>query len=306
MRKLTPSQRFPLFSKDNLDSCAKGYAPIIQSVLDEVFERLPLSDCKEQFVQLGTQLLCKKYVCPDYTGVVIAGFGERDLFPSLLAFECDGIVDKRLRFVDTKKVQIGPSYSDLPSAQIIPFAQCEMVYRFMDGIDPHYRSALLDYVSDTLLKGYADHVTDVLSGKVPEETLKALSPDLTNCRDKLMTDFRETLNGYEVEKYSAPVIGSVATLPRGDLAAMAEALVNLTAFKRRVSADETETVSPPIDVAVISKGEGFIWIKKKQYFQPGLNPDFLSQYYRREGGYTDAGQQNQNEQAERAARTNTA
>ena len=32
-----------------------------------------------------------------------------------------------------------------------------------------------------------------------------------------------------------------------------------------------ESVSGPIDVAVISKGDGFVWIKRKQYFDPQLN-----------------------------------
>ncbi len=67
-------------------------------------------------------------------------------------------------------------------------------------------------------------------------------------------------------------------LPKDELAAMAESLVNLTSFKRRISMDE-ETVGGPIDVAVISKGDGFIWIKRKHYFDPKLNPGFLANYY---------------------------
>lgn len=70
-------------------------------------------------------------------------------------------------------------------------------------------------------------------------------------------------------------------LPKDELAAMAESLVNLASFKRRVT-DEEETVGGPIDVAVISRGDGFIWIKRKHYFEPGLNPQFLANYYRSE------------------------
>jgi hypothetical protein len=63
---------------------------------------------------------------------------------------------------------------------------------------------------------------------------------------------------------------------------MAESLVNLTAFKRRMTSVETDTVALPIDVAVISKGDGFIWIKRKHYFEPPLNPHFISNYYRKD------------------------
>ena len=62
---------------------------------------------------------------------------------------------------------------------------------------------------------------------------------------------------------------------------MAEALVNLTSFKRKVS-EEAETVGGPIDVAVISKGDGFIWVKRKHYFTRELNPQFFANYYREE------------------------
>jgi len=63
---------------------------------------------------------------------------------------------------------------------------------------------------------------------------------------------------------------------------MAESLVNLTSFKGKVSM-EAETVGGPIDVAVISKGDGFIWINRKHYFARELNPPFFANYYRKEG-----------------------
>ena len=46
-----------------------------------------------------------------------------------------------------------------------------------------------------------------------------------------------------------------------------------------------ETVGGPIDVAVVSKGDGFIWIKRKHYFDPVLNQRFIARLY--EGKTTD-------------------
>jgi len=66
-------------------------------------------------------------------------------------------------------------------------------------------------------------------------------------------------------------------LLKDELAAMAEALVNLTKFKRRVSTAR-ETVGGPIDVAVITKGDGFVWVKRKHYFSPDLNPRVIARY----------------------------
>ena len=58
---------------------------------------------------------------------------------------------------------------------------------------------------------------------------------------------------------------------------MAESLVNLTSFKRRVTLD-AETVGGAIDVAVISKGDGFIWLQRKHYFDMDKNPQFAARY----------------------------
>lgn len=86
------------------------------------------------------------------------------------------------------------------------------------------------------------------------------------------------LEDYRREKYVKPIMDVVSMLPKDDLAGMAESLVNLTSFKRKVTLDET--VGGPIDVAVISKGDGFVWIKRKLYFKGELNPQFFANYYR--------------------------
>ena len=46
-------------------------------------------------------------------------------------------------------------------------------------------------------------------------------------------------------------------------------------LKERVT-QPTESVGGAIDVAVISKGDGFIWIKRKRYFDPDLNLRFIA------------------------------
>ncbi len=51
--------------------------------------------------------------------------------------------------------------------------------------------------------------------------------------------------------------------------------MSLTSLKRRVSFEQ-ETVGGPVDVAIISKGDGFIWQKRKHYFETTLNPSYLN------------------------------
>ncbi len=86
-------------------------------------------------------------------------------------------------------------------------------------------------------------------------------------------------NKYMDENFSEPVINMAAFLPKDELAHLAESLVALTSLQRRISSD-AETVGGPIDVALISKGDGFTWVKRKHYFKPELNQNFSRKYMR--------------------------
>ena len=94
---------------------------------------------------------------------------------------------------------------------------------------------------------------------------KAKDPERTDKRKKEFADYmrEEIMQGYD-----QPFMGAVSALRRQDLAKMAEALVALTAFLMRMTADQNETVTEPIDVALLSKGDGFIWIKHKGLVRP--------------------------------------
>ncbi len=67
-----------------------------------------------------------------------------------------------------------------------------------------------------------------------------------------------------VQGYDQPFMSAVSALPRQDLAKVPEALVNLTAFLMHMTADQDETVAEPIDVALLSKCDGFTWVRHKE------------------------------------------
>jgi hypothetical protein len=77
------------------------------------------------------------------------------------------------------------------------------------------------------------------------------------------------------EESQSAVEDMVEFMPKQDLADFAEALVNLSSLQRRVNSG-FETVGGPIDVAVISKSEGLVWVKRKHYFAADLNARFLN------------------------------
>ena len=62
----------------------------------------------------------------------------------------------------------------------------------------------------------------------------------------------------------------IDSMPKEELALIAETLVNITSFKGKISF-AMETVGGPIDVLLITKGDGPVWVKRKNYFNPDIN-----------------------------------
>ena len=162
-------------------------------------------------------------------------------------------------------------------------AQSEMVSLFMNGIDNEYATFISSFVSHSFLARYPELVLKLFEKRITKRNRNRALKQLQSIGEKLVSALGKGIEGYTREMHSHPIVEIVAHLPKEELAAMAEALVNLTSFKRHVTG-QAETVGGPIDVAVISRGDGLIWIKRKHYFEPGLNPHFLSNYYKDDKG----------------------
>jgi hypothetical protein len=246
------------------------FGGVIGRLADEVFGELPLSEeAQGKLRMIAGSLVSKDRFPVDVSGVVIAGFGEEEAFPSLRSFVVEGVVKNRLKYKQRESFSV--THSD--RACIIPFAQREMVVTLMEGVDPNYREATEAWLSEVLTK-----YPDVVAGAIPKIDEEA-KQKLRLVSSQILGDYLKRMESYRREKYVDPVINVVSMLPKVELAAMAETFVSLTSFKRRVTI-EMETVGGPIDVAVISKGDGFIWIKRKHYFKAELNVRFLAKCFK--------------------------
>ena len=264
----------PTIPKTHIKDIISKYGSIIDEVKNEMFEKLPISKkSSEQLNEICASLFSKNLFSSSKSGIVIAGFGEKDVFPVLKSFLLDGIVNNRLKYIEEYKTEINSDSSALISA----FAQSEMVMAFMNGIDPDYRRHNENYLSEIF-----DKYPGIIVKRIPnlsESKRNALKENLKQESDRLLKEYQELEEKYRIQNHVKPIINMVAVLPKDELAVMAESFVHLTSFKRKITMG-AETVSEPIDVAVISKGDGFVWIKRKHYFKPELNPHFFSNYYR--------------------------
>lgn len=282
LKELRREKPFDAFKPSEWKQVVSSLGHVIDEAIRDVLEMLPLRRVYSQIREICGQLLIKTALRRTYSGIVVAGFGEKEAFPTLVSYECDFVVARKLRYLRKNKVVVGTTGDGTISASIIPFAQREMVNRFMEGIDPQYHRQIREYLATLLQTGYPDRVVGILGKKLDQKTMSAVKHSLSKLGGKLLEDFSSGVVEYQNRQFVDPIVSSVALLPKDELAAMAESLVNLTAFKRKVTSVEADTVALPIDVAVISKGDGFVWIKRKHYFHKDLNPYFFANYYRRD------------------------
>ena len=264
----------PSIPKTHIKDIMDKYNNIIKKAIEDVFQKLFLSKASlNQLRKIAGGLFSKDIFPANISGTVIAGFGEKEPFPSLKSFDIEGLINNKLKYKE--RLSAGISFEN--NATIIPFAQREMVATFMEGIDPYLQKHIEGYLSEIFDK-YPEIIVENIE-KFSDNEKQLLKKKLKITSNKIFKDCNEHIEIYKGKSYVDPIIRVVAMLPKDELAAMAESLVSLTSFKRKVTM-ETETVGGPIDVAVISKGDGFIWIKRKHYFKSELNPQFFANYYR--------------------------
>jgi hypothetical protein len=269
----TTANRLPDVPSDHSQRIRRKWRSRIEAVIELVFQDLPIgSTSRGRLIEIASLVFTADLFPDSVSGLVIAGFGEEDYMPSVVPFDIEGVL---LDYVKMHKHE-QTAISGNSSAAIIPFAQDEMVYLFMEGIDRSFEHHI-----HPALDGFVDGMADdlVASTGATGRDEKILRDRVGKAKENLAEDFFRRLAAYRDKNQVRPITSAVANLPKEELAAMAETLVSLTSFKRRVTHDP-ETVGGPIDVAVISKGDGFIWIKRKHYFDPALNHQFFDNYYR--------------------------
>ena len=252
------------------------YVDFFKEVLEAAFQNLkPKKSYVTKLYDIAVFIHTRAVFSRSLSGLVFAGYGDKEIFPSVANYEIESFFQGRLkyRFVEAKSKKITES-SD---AGVYPFAQEDMVNLFMNGVNNQVLSHM-----QTSLDALVARIPDLIN----DDDLNSETRSAAEIKDALSLSLRAALGSYYQDfgqhirdEHITPVINMVRVLPKDELAAMAEALVNLTAFKRKMT-NTLETVGGPIDVAVISKGDGLVWVKRKHYFPPELNTNFYQNYFR--------------------------
>jgi hypothetical protein len=208
-------------------------------------------------------------------GIIVAGYGSEQMFPSLCAVEIDGRVAGHLKITESSHKTIKDA-SD--KGQVVYFAQTDVIERLLKGVDPEFVERTTEFIHRAVTQ-----VAETLENALRK---KRISKKEVESRKALVRDVADTVAGEfksdTVEKlrssFSQQFDDMVAMMPKQELIELAEALVSITAVERKASSDEG-TVGGPIDVGFITKHEGFVWIKRKHYFEASRNPRYFWRNY---------------------------
>lgn len=256
-------------TEDHLDS-------FVSSVpTEEVFSEYEIVDpeLKEMFKEA-----VKSYVRSDnyhfnWSGLIFCGYGEDEIFPSLVSIKVGEVFGGVVRWNEHQECVI----DDGNTGAILPFAQTDVIETIIEGVSPKMNSFYEGAVADFLNK-YNDIIVGLLDKEGAdwdEVRAKISAIDIAEIAKALNDKIEEAKMAQSI----APTVQTVSILSKEDLGEMAESLIYMTYLKRRIMSDE-ESVGGPVDVAIISKTDGFIWIKRKYYFKPELNPHFLHNYFK--------------------------
>lgn len=272
----------PLIEDEDIQYVVENYSNYINESIELFYGELPTTpELREKLQEIAINILIKSpknFPHPSASGLVIAGFGDDQIYPSFCSYLIVGCLNGKLVCI--------PHWADRIDQQkrsgVYPFAQHEMVYAFMEGIDPAYLGTLTQFHYNMFL-GFPEIVYNHVKQRLLEE--KIVSDIDPKIEAKILERLREVgqeeyesaeeyFRQYRHTHHSSRVMSVVSHLPKDELAAMAETLINLTSFKRKVTMD-AQTVGGPIDVAIISKKDGFVWVKRKHYFDRDLNPHYF-------------------------------
>lgn len=205
----------------------------------------------------------------NYSGVAIFGYGEDEIYPRLFRLKIYGAICGKLKWYIEEKCIIDNNNTGI----VCPMAQQDVMMTVLCGIEPRLQQLIVQLTSQILTENIKQIASKV--GKTDKSLAKSIST--INVQPTLDL-FNKNLKAVVDNNHVFPLINTIAILQKEDLAEVAENLIYLTSLIRRITPDK-ESVGGPIDVALVSKGDGFIWIKRKHYFEETLNKNYFGKYY---------------------------
>lgn len=249
----------------------RKYGEEIKDLTLYIFGKFELtSTLINRLVKLCLLSVTKQMQNASDSGLVFAGFGTEEYFPSYVSTRVSARVLKQVIRLPESFVQVDVS----APGHIQTFAQDEPALGWITGISGKTRRHIAEHWNYWIKRELPRELRKAMPGGtvLPAAQRNQFVKHVLDLASGQLLNFFEYMDRYEEEQFIKPLFESVAALPKDELGLLAESLVNITSLKQRMSVHQSNTVGGAIDVALISIGDGFVWLNRKHYFEERLNP----------------------------------
>jgi hypothetical protein len=266
-------QRYPDDSPRNDLACFPGgmgeqvrrrYRAEIEQLIDSLiaalradYGALTVSDAtRERLREIAIFAVTRDAFFEHYTGVVFAGFGAREKFPSMRSYLSSSVI---LGILKRKQDRAADMTSD-GGPIVQPFAQDRMIRTFLTGMDQYLRM----FMYGETLKLSMNLVSDVITrAPISDQQRQALFRDYSeNNMGHALREFFKSIDAYQYAVHTRPIYRAIGSLPKRELGETAASLIKLNSFQQKVM-HSVETVGGPIATAVITRNGGLEMKREK-------------------------------------------
>lgn len=254
----TPRRDLPCFPKGFGETVERDYSDAIEEMTNYAFSAFVLdTTSRERLRHIAVQCVVKDLFLEDVTGLVFAGYGGNEPYPTVVTYTLSAVVAGIVKRGMTDETKIdGQTH-----ATITLFADSEVTYAFLRGIELDLEARIygtMHAMSHTLVDQVVNSFTDVDPAQRESVRRQFHSQQVP----QFVRRCHDVISEYQQQTYINPMLSVLEIATRQDLAETAHELVALNIFKKRIMAQK-QTVGGAIDVAVISRDGGFTWWKRQ-------------------------------------------
>ena len=210
-----------------------------------------------------------------FSGIVIAGFGEEEAEPTVVHLRTHSKWRGEMKVMRINDGRALEEDNDRSNAET--FAQSGMVDTLLHGRHPAWEKA----VKETTRKLVGSFITNVAQrtkgisedGKLAKSMIATAEGRMSQKFAKDITEqAQELFRSNDFQRWQKSFIPNhLFKLAPSDLASLAEQLIQTEVTFQYVIRSQ-RGVGGAVDVASITKENGFMWVKRKDTFDPTLNP----------------------------------
>ena len=248
-------EKFKKYAKEDID--------VLMEICKEA--NLPI-DMRNDWEQGVYDYLCLTFT-PRSTFLTFVGYGTDDIYPSAIRIYISGIIDGILRYVIVQKSILAIRGSDVALCSL--GRDRELLDTVMYGIFPQLREKIFEWEQSAVRQTQEKMIEALMEAGVDDETIaKVRQFDAEEINDQFcqqIDDFRQEFNEDLCDRISLMVDVE-------DMANTAEILMEISKWWYHMNSEEK--VGGAVNVAVLTRDRGFVWMKHHDWVPSAADADF--------------------------------